>query len=215
MMKRGVLGIACLALLILSVVEARTQGYWVDLFNGTDTSDWTCGGAAWSVSGGILRNTRGYEQDWISYNTTLPSDSFAFEMRVRMVSGMRLRTHMAFDSIYVGNEGGIRQFEVYGRDITGVAQVGDDSYVQGAWYTLRLEVSSTDRVQLFKNGVLTHTAARTGRLPSQITVVPGDHWSPGSVEISSIRYRLVPEPSALAVLGSGLLSVIMFRRRSA
>jgi len=204
MARRCVPTLMALALVASGCRAACAQGCWIDLFNGVDLSGWTCEGASWTVAEGVLRNTGGYEQDLIKYNTVLPPDQFALEMRVRIVSGMRLRTHAAFDSIYMGNEGSIRQFEVYGRDITDVAQVGDDSYVLGQWYLLRLEVSATDRIELYKDNYLTHIATRTKRVPSQITIVPGDHYSPGQIEVSSIRYHIVPEPSGLLALVCGL-----------
>lgn len=191
-------------LVLMTGSASLAQGHWIDLFNGSDLSGWTNGGVPWTVQSGILTNTQGYENDWIRYDTPLPSDDFMFEMRVRMVSGMRLRTHMWFDGLYLGNEGFTRQFEVYGGNLTGVSQVADDGYVNDQWYTLRLVVTPAGTVQLYKDGTLTHTGSLTGRQPVGIVIVPGDHWSQGQVQISSVRYFQVPEPLSAITLLSGL-----------
>lgn len=106
---------------------------------------------------------------------------------------MRLRVHFGeFGTFYIGNEGFTRQFEVYGSDISNVQQVGDDSYVLGQWYTLRIEVGDDGKVALYKDNVLTHIAERTLARDVYVTMVPGDGWSAGHAQFSDIKIMPMP-----------------------
>lgn len=216
MMSKKLKWIIVICILFLSFgASVVAQGQWIDLFNGHDLSGWTAGGTPWTVRNGTMVNTQGYESDWIRYDTLLPSTELTFEMRFRMISGMRLRTHISFDNIYIGNEGSIRQIEVYGRNVANVSEVGDDSYNIAQWYTLQLVINPMNHIELYKDGILTHTATRMQQKPTQIVIVPGDHWSPGIVEISSIRYYAVPEPSSILTLLCGISCIggMILRRR--
>jgi len=114
--------------------------------------------------------------------------------------------------IYFGNEGSVNQFEIYGDGLTNVNQVGDDHYDLGLWYTLRFEADGRNRVSFFKNDVLTHTAVRFTQSPLNIIIRPGDSWSAGHIEISSVEY--IPEPATLLLLSLGGMALLRNRRKS-
>jgi len=194
---------------------ASPISYGIPLFNGIDLSGWSSSEPGWEVENGILRNIDvGDGHNHLHYNTQLSSDEFSFEMRIRVVDCTntypRPRIYMDWegDEFYFGNEGFINQFGIYGNDLSNIMQVGDDSYNIGDWYVLRLEVDAHDHVTFFKNGILTHTATRIIQMPLDILIKPGDDWSAGHIEISSITY--VPEPATLLLFGLGGL---MLRRK--
>ena len=68
----------------------------------------------------------------------------------------------------------------------------DNTYEQGQWYTLRLEVGPADRVALSKNGQLIETARRRQKQPLWTAVSPGDGYSEGRVEIAAMRLQAGP-----------------------
>ena len=196
------------AIVVLLAVAVGTT-HAVPLFNGVDLSGWTYGSWAWEVENGVLRNTGvGDIGDWLRYETQLPSEEFSFEIRMRVVDHSnaypRPRIYMVHE-FYFGNEGFINQFEIYGSDLTNIQQVGNDSYDIGEWNVLRLEVDNQDQVSFYKNGILTHTATRIRSTSLNILIRPGDDWSAGHIEISSITY--IPEPATLLLLALGTLAL--------
>jgi len=213
-----------MVLCILAITPEISYG--VPLFNGMNLSGWTYHGSPWIVSRtGILQNTGiGNANDWIEYNTQLPPDPFTLEIRMRVLdctnTTPRPRVILVAETvpyeihdvgkIYFGNEGSVNQFEIYGDGLTNINQVGDDHYDIGTWYTLRFEADGRNRVSFFKNDVLTHTAVRFTQSPLNIIIRPGDAWSAGRIEISSVEY--IPEPATLLLLSLGGMALLRNRR---
>lgn len=187
---------AALLLLITGFNSSADQNV-IELFNGQDLSGFTVGGAnIWVVENGILKNTTATnEANTLRYSTNLPSLDFFLEMRVKIIEGTRFRWYLEGDRFYAGNEGSIRQFEVYGSAISGTHQVGNDSYVLNQWYDLRIEVNLASQVSLYKNGVLTHTAQTTPLIDLHTVLKPGDSYSVGRIEVSEFRYGQLSGPS--------------------
>ena len=205
----------CLAVAILGAFAVQDVSLAAELFNGVDLDGWTYSAQPWIVEDGVLRNTGpGNDSDYLVYDTLLTSDPFMFEMRLRVMDctntyprpRIKLGPPEHHHQIYFGNEGFTRQFEIYGSGLSGVTQVGNDSYNLRTWYTLRLEIDEYDNVLFYKNNLLTHTARRTTRSPMKIGIWAGDGWSQGHLQISSITY--VPEPATLALLAVGGLALI-------
>ncbi|UCG47052.1 MAG: PEP-CTERM sorting domain-containing protein, partial [Phycisphaerales bacterium] len=199
----------------------------VPLFSGTNLSGWTYHGSPWTVTRyQILKNTGlGNSNDWIEYNTQLAPDPFTLEIRMRVLdctnTTPRPRVILVPETvpyeiddvgkIYFGNEGFSNQFEIYGDELANVNQVGDDYYALRVWYTLRFEVDGRNQVSFFKDDVLTHTATRTAESPLNIVIRPGDSWSAGHIEISSIEY--IPEPATLLLFCLPALAVLRRHRQ--
>jgi hypothetical protein len=190
MSRRSVLGSGATSVLLALGIVGACQGDdgWRDLFNAVDLDGWVINSGQWAVAGGILVNTGDGANDVLRFAETLPGDAYALEIRVQVVDGMRLRIH-ADAGMYVGNEGFKRQLDIYGSSASDLSEVSDDSYAPGSWYTLRLEVGRSGKASLYKNGVLTHTARRTAVQPLCLSISAGDPWSPGHVQVSSVRYR--------------------------
>lgn len=214
-----------MALCVLTTTSAISYG--VPLFNGLNLSGWTYHGSPWVVTRyATLANTgTGNANDWIEYNTQLPPDPFTFEIRMRVLDCTNttprpriilVAKNLPYEihdvgRIYFGNEGFVNQFEIYGDDLTNINQVGDDHYAVGHWHVLRFEVDGRNQVSFFKDGMLTYTATRITESPLNIIIRPGDSWSAGHIEISSIEY--VPEPATLLLLGLG--AAVLLRKRRA
>ncbi|MHC4743258.1 MAG: PEP-CTERM sorting domain-containing protein [Planctomycetota bacterium] len=215
------------AMLLCLLAMTPRVSYAIYLFDGTSLSGWTYYGVPWVVSRyRTLQNAgSGDSNDWIEYDTQLPPDPFTLEMRIRVLNCTnttpRPRVILVPETvpyeihdvgkIYFGNEGFTNQFEIYGDHLTNINQVGDDSYDLGVWYTLRFEVDGRNQVSFFKDDVLTHTATRTTVSPLNIVIRPGDSWSAGRIEISSIEY--IPEPTTLLLLGLGALALSRRQRQ--
>ncbi|HEY4310321.1 MAG TPA: hypothetical protein VGN12_12795 [Pirellulales bacterium] len=201
-------------------IQGNALATTLQLYDGTDLNGFTVHGpATWSGAGGILQNTDTADaESYLTYDTPLSSDSFFLQVQVTVLEGMRFRLHGVFDQLYIGNEGFIRQFEMYGSQLTNSQQVSDDSYLTDVSYTLRLEKDADGDVRLYQDGVLTHTGD-VGALPDlNITILAGDDFSPGKIQITSLTYgSLVPEPSAVAPAALGglilLAAGIQKRRR--
>ena len=183
------------------VVLALASGhvYATDLFNGVDLTGWTYSDGPWVVEGGVLNNTGpGNDSDYITYNQSLPSDQFSFDIRFRVTwysnSYPRPRIHMIFNDFWIGNEGFVRHFEIYGGALANVTQLDDDAYNVGEWYDLHLEVYNPNRVVLFKNGRGTHSADRVHQSPIQLRISAGDNWIAGGIEVLSVQYYPEPAP---------------------
>ncbi|MGE5610583.1 MAG: lectin-like protein [Bacillota bacterium] len=185
-------GVSLVGVLMLSgVMPARAgQTAIVDLFNGSDLGNWN--GSGWRVSQGRLVSTTGDTP--LSWGPWLLGKDYSISMRLRVNQGMRPRVLLDGTGIYFGNEGSGRQFEVYGSYLSGIKQIGDDSYLPGTWYDLRLDVSGRD-VRFYKNGSLTHTAHLDKVLPVRVEMHQGDAWSPGQVDVASMSYTAtLPDP---------------------
>ena len=175
-------------------LDGNHPGEYIELFNGEDLSGWTCGETPWVVEDGALRNVgTGKGDDRIMYDRQLPGKCFALEIRLRVVRCAndypRIRVQLVGSpGFYLGNESMKNQFGIYGIDLENIKQIGDDSYTFGDWYVLRTEVDENNKVLFYKDGVITHTATRVKEKPLKIVIQPGDGWSPGRIEISSIRY---------------------------
>ena len=198
-----------MAVVMLCAEQARTEV--IDLFNGQDLSGFTVHGAAeWAVEGGVLFNvqTAADDSNYLAYDDPLRGSNFILSTRVRTTEGMRFRLLLDSGDLYIGNEGYIRQLEVYGNKLSDVVQVADDSYELNEWCDLKLKVDKFGSVELFKNDVLTHTATvePLGDLASRIRA--GDRWSPGKIEMASLQYESIPEPSAIVLLGMGALGLL-------
>ncbi len=209
------LALATMGIFLFSSSSASCET--IDLFNGQNLDGFTVHGpVSWAVENGILKNTSPADaHSFLQYDTPLPSSDFVLETRVRIVNGMRFRLHTAFNELYLGNEGFWSQFEVYGSHLFNVNEVGDDSYVLGQWYDLRLAVDRDGGVQLYKDGVLTHTASVLPLSNLQVALFAGDGWSTGMIEIESLQYvHPVPAPSSLTALsGVGVMSLFWVVRR--
>jgi hypothetical protein len=197
-------------------IDADATATTLQLYNGNDLNGFTVHGpATWSGAGGILQNTSiADDQSYLTYDTPLPSDSFFLQVQVAVLEGMRFRLHEVFDQLYIGNEGFIPQFEIYGSQLTNSQQLADDSYVPDVFYTLRLEKDADGAVRLYQDGVLTHTG-EVGTLPDlNITILAGDGFSPGMIQITSLIYGTpVPEPAAVVLAALGGLALLARRRR--
>lgn len=156
-----------------------------------DLSQWLVSAAPWELTDSTLSNTRGRETDWIKSKLTRAGDDFAFEMRVRVRSGQRLRVFFeeGRGRFYLGNEGFTHQFEIYGDNLEAISAVADHSYQLGQWYDLRVEVGADNHVALYKDGVLTHTGRRKQRRPLQLVISPGDGYSEGIIDIAEMRLQ--------------------------
>jgi hypothetical protein len=207
-MRRSSLLLCAWALLLF---QGNTLASTLQLYDGTDLNGFTVHGpATWSGVGGILQNTdTANAESYLTYDTPLPSDSFFLQVQVTVLEGMRFRLHGVFDQLYIGNEGFIRQFEMYGSQLTNSQQVSDDSYLTDVSYTLRLEKDADGEVRLYQDGVLTHTG-EVGALPAlDITILAGDDFSPGKIQITSLTYgSLVPEPATVVPAALGGLAVL-------
>lgn len=196
---------------LVTVSGSSRNSSWIDLFNGVDLSGWVYGETPWEVEGGILRNAgRGNDKDWIMYEKQLSSERFTLEIRLRVVDCTndypRVRIWLNSScKFYLGNEGFENRFRIYGSDLIDVNQISDDSYNIGDWYVLRLVVDDQNQVSFFKNGILTHTATRVRRSPLQLSIKPGDGWSAGHIEISSVKYiaATIWEPDKISSKMSG------------
>ena len=171
------------------------------MFNGDDLTGFTVhgGDVAWEVNNGVVRNVSpGNDGRYLTCDAPLPGGDFVLEVRVRIVEGMRFRMRLIPGNLWIGNEGYERQFEIYGSRVSNRKQVGEDLYVLNRWYDLRLEVQQTGEAKLYKDGTLTHTAMVSPLQDShQIHISPGDNWSPGKIEIASLRYASpIPESDA-------------------
>jgi hypothetical protein len=190
--------------LISADLQART------LFNGSQGAP-----SSWIVQNGTIRNTgSGDDIDWLKFDEPLAADTFSLSIKLKVLDCSRFPRPRIFlngqcGDFYFGNEGFLWQYEIYGSVLSNVRQVGDDSYVAGNWYDLKVMVDAQNQVSLFKDGVLTHTAIRTSSAPLQLVISGGDNWSPGHIEIASVEYA-VPEPTTLLMLGLG---VVMLRKR--
>ena len=164
---------------VLSQIQTVNDHY-VELFNGVDLTGWQEVGT-WVVENGIVRN-EGDGVDGLLYEDILPDDTFIYEIRVRIQGGKRFRSPLDDNSnVYIGNEGSIHQFEIYGNHVTNVNQVGDDTYVHGQWYDLRFEADGVN-LELYKDDVLTHTAIRTQTSYFRPRLQSGDPFSPGFIQ---------------------------------
>ncbi len=207
-----------MAVVMLCAEQARTEV--IDLFNGQDLSGFTVHGAAeWAVEGGVLFNvqTAADDSNYLAYDDPLRGSNFILSTRVRTTEGMRFRLLLDSGDLYIGNEGYIRQLEVYGNKLSDVVQVADDSYELNEWCDLKLKVDEFGSVELFKNDVLTHTGTVEPLGDLAIRIHPGDSWSPGKIEMTSLQYEPIPEPSTIVLLLTGALGFLGFawRRRRA
>jgi hypothetical protein len=195
--------------LVVVGAASNTTAAPIQLYDGASLAGFTVHGpVSWSGAGGLLQNlSTADDHSFLTYDTPLPSDSFYLEARVSVLEGIRFRLHEVFDQLYVGNEGFIRQFEVYGNQLTNSNQVADDFYDPNVFYTLRLEKDSDGQVRLFQDGVLTHTGIVGSLPPLAITILAGDGFSPGRIQISSLIYGSpVPEPATIAL---GMMGVVL------
>ncbi len=154
----------------------------VDLFNGTDLSGWIHGGKPWRCVDGLIVNTG---RDWLAFDPQIPTNGFELAIRVRIIDGQRLRIHLGQD-FYVGNEGDSHRLAIIG-EIADERQLGDDSYVTGHWYDLRIQVDSQDNVVLSQDGKITHVVRRRTRKPFRLSISPGDTFSQGHIEVATVR----------------------------
>lgn len=176
----------------------------VPLFDGATLAGWKTSGGPWQVADGILRNAKGRDEDWIESTNSLPAGEFAVEARLKIAAGQRLRILLTEgNSFYVGNEGSIHQIELYGKELSEVQQLVDDSYTHNTWYTYRLEIDEQSRVRLFRDGVLTHTARWSRAQRQRLCIVPGDGFSDGRIEIASLNLQL-GGPTGPAAVGTGV-----------
>ncbi len=202
-----------MVVVMLCAEQARTEV--IDLFNGTDLSGFTVHGPVeWAVEEGVLFNTQTEDDsNYIAYDDPLRGSNFILSTRVRTTEGMRFRLLLDSGDLYIGNEGYIRQFEVYGNKLSDVVQVADDSYELNEWCDLKLKVDKFGSVELFKNDVLTHTATVEPLGDLAIRIRAGDSWSPGKIEMASLQYESIPEPGTFVLLCIGAVTMIAWRRR--
>ena len=114
------------------------------------------------------------------------------DQAVNKLAGQRrsLTSHVVrsmLAGMYVGAEADGKSLSLFGKDLENVKAHTSPAYVYNEWYDLSLEVDSNDNVVLLQNGNVTFTAHRTSRKPVYIAICAGDGYSPGHVEVSSVK----------------------------
>jgi hypothetical protein len=192
-----------LALIVSAVLVSPARALDLELFNGMDLTGWTVvGPVGWTVEDGVIRNTGpANDGNSLRLDGSLAASDFSLEMLVRIQTGTRMRTFLDPNGVYFGNEGSIRQFEIYGNGLTSVTQTNGDLYETGDWYLLRVDVDATNRMRFYQNNVETHEATVTSLPALQIDIRPGDNFSSGMIEIGRVRYRSpIPAPPVIEEL---------------
>jgi hypothetical protein len=210
------------ALILLFLVVACARSDAADIFNKTDLTGFTqVGNMTWSVNGGVLSNdTPGNGNAWLSYNPTLDGYGFAFSITEKVAvntgaSFPRPRIHFTstFFQLYIGNEGFIDQYGIFGSDVTNALFVNSPVYTPGQYDTLTF-VASGSSLSLYLDNTLIETATRTIVRPVNIAVVPGDGFSQDTMSITSMDLIAVPEPASFSIVAmTGVLLLARPRSR--
>jgi hypothetical protein len=125
----------------------------------------------------------------------------------------RIHFSSTLGQFYIGNEGFIDQYGIFGSDVTNPAQVSSPLYTPGQYDTLSF-VANGSSLSLTLDGTLIETATRTSIRPLNVEIVPGDGFSQDTMSITAIGLTAVPEPASFSVIATSV-ALLLVRRRKA
>jgi len=210
---------SALIVFILAIAAAQSSAAYI--FDKTDLAGFTeVGNMTWSVNGGILsNNTPGNGNSWLKYNPTEDGYAFAFSITEKVAvdtgaSFPRPRIHFSstFFQLYIGNEGYIDQYGIFGSDVTNALFVNSPVYTPGQYDNLTF-VASGSSLSLYLDNTLIETATRTIVRPVNIAIVPGDGYSQDTMSIASVDLVAAPEPGSVSVVALCSAALLVRRRR--
>jgi hypothetical protein len=150
-----------------------------------DLAEWKVDSGQWSTKAD--GRIEGHDNSTLLFNNALPADCF-IEFRVSVIDGQRPRIHFKGCELYVGNEGDLHDFQVFGAETQRGVPV---PYVHEQEFKFGMKLSGKN-FEFYVDGELMAKGTRKAvPLTLNLALSAGDDWSRGTAQFWDFKVSAV------------------------